>query len=246
METITIDWRCGECGSVRRTDVTDPAAAVYVFRPANWVIDRGRAKCEQCVLKATKVTVTTPDGVVTDHSGEWQTGTTTADDMRARMSGLHAARPEGGPIPPARMLPGTGGVSSANAVRRAPNPGDPMRQPGVSLGPGGGGVETGGITAAGGAGGSAGTRPPRDQGTDISSRELRPGGGNIVFADTRRDEFLGPPKTVAGVPTLTEKCIGCHMGIADGTDGRPSEAWRLASNSLFERGHNACLDQMGR
>lgn len=224
IETIAVDWRCSGCGNVRRTDVTDVTASVAAFRPANWIIDRGRVRCDQCVLAATRVTVTSPDGTTALHQGEWQSGEapdpqTRVEQMRERMSGLHAGRSADAPPPvqPARMAPGMGGVSSA-AVQQAP------------------------ATHAA----AATTYPPRDQGSTINTRDFRPGGGNIAFVDTRDSEFLGPPKTVAGVPQLTANCIGCNMKIADGTDGNPSEQWRMASNSTFERGHSRCLDKIGR
>jgi hypothetical protein len=85
--------------------------------------------------------------------------------------------------------------------------------------------------------------------TEIHTRDFRPGGGNVVFQDTRDSEFLGPQKIEAGVPSVGSKvCIGCRHEINDGTVSGVAEAWRWAVNpeNGHERGHTDCLARIGR
>lgn len=84
--------------------------------------------------------------------------------------------------------------------------------------------------------------PAMGQGSIPGRNEVRR--GNFVFEDTRsQNEFLGPEKVTAGVPTTSERCLGfpgaCGQLIVDGS------AWRLVQGSLINRGHKACLDKAG-
>jgi len=270
MESISIDWRCKSCATVRRVDVDDISRSVAGYKPFGWLWGAdGSIRCDLC---ATKVTSTAPDGVTTIHQG--QRGETAAE-IRARMTGMHMGGGGSGQQPDygSRQPPVTmgGGAPADNILR------DGEGNPIAIVGPGGAGVGSTETFVQAGTGeplptyGAAGGGADAKPGTTIhvgdtpapnpgwgvplgpqqgSSRDFRPGGGgNIVFEDTRHGEYLGPQKIEAGVPSLGSKvCIGCHQEINDGTVNGPAEAWRWASNpeSSSERGHPQCLARIGR
>lgn len=267
IETIAIDWRCKGCGNVRRTDVTDVTTSVIRYKPQGWNIVDGRIKCDACSIK---VTTTTPDGVTTIHRVQ-QGQTQTPDGMRAQLSGLHMGGVGGdehnmGKPPGATATRAPGPYETSERIDQQlyaegrptvvhdhegnaiPLQGTepPGQQPPRTYGSAGGGADAR-------PGQPVPVTPPQPnenwavQPDERDPRVFRPGqGGNISFVDTRKSEFLGPEKIYAGVPSTTEKCIGCHLVINDGTSGGLAEGWRLANGSTFERGHHDCLAKIGR
>lgn len=239
--TISVDWICDGCGTIIRAPITNVTNAVHVTRPVHWVIDRGQVKCETCMAAPPYEPRHAQPNPPLITSYQTQPGHIT-----------DAPPPEPGRLSEEERLRLTG--EEVNPYTRA----DQLRERMSGLRVGQGGEEFGGqhrpvaqpapAYMAPGAGGVSSAHVQQAQpNAEISGTEYRPGGvGSTVFVDTRKSEFLGPEKIVAGVPSQTERCIGCGMVIQDGTNGGTSEAWRTASNSAFERGHTNCLDRIGR
>lgn len=249
---ITLEWSCKTCGGIRRVEVTDPVTSILAHKPAGWSFDDSvSSMCDRC----------TTQGVTSPHPAR------SADQVRDQLSGLRAGgHPDGQSDQGIRQPPQPyttvtmGGGSQDNVLR------DHEGNPIAVIGPGGGGSGGPGSMGYGGAdgsyprhttgaaGGGADAQPrsgpiPVPSG-EPDSKVYRPdqvGPGGIAFEDTRSSEFLGPEKVVAGVPSLSARCVGvtatghrCGQVIADGS------RWRMANGSVYERGHSECLDRAGR
>lgn len=233
LENVCIDWRCTGCGTVRRVDVDDPTKTVAGYRPPGWVMDRTSpttlsAVCDKCA------STTSPSYAATAQVHRGAALGEAADEMRSRLSSLHSGR--------SSEAPGGAGIRQP-VMTTATVRGEGGAQTQVPL-RGEGGVP---VTVTGGQAAPAPARTlPGMDGHSSATVGTPQGGSSIVFEDTRTTEFLGPEKTVAGVPSLMGICIGCKQKIQDGVDSGFAEAWRFASGSSVERGHPACLDKIGR
>lgn len=267
--TVTLEWACSQCGALRRTRCTDITGAVYAFRPAGWTLGAGMASCDRCTPSTAQLREqqngsatmrerisglraggaageAQPDYGIRQAPQPVAYGGNGAEDHILRDSEgkpLAIIGPGGGAgregVPGTYITGGAGeggtpGTWNATTMH-TPVEGEPMPNP--TPGPNGPKrVQQGPVQQA-------------QPATEIHTRDFRPGGGNVVFQDTRDSEFLGPQKIDAGVPSLGSKvCIGCRHEINDGTVSGVAEAWRWAQNpeNGHERGHTDCLARIGR
>lgn len=240
---VTLEWNCSRCGNIRRTECTDITGAVYAFRPAGWLFDGTRPVCSSCAPEvAPKVTnIVPPSNVMRDRLDHGLRAGGAGEPDPADKFGM------GKPMPAAQAPAFAGGGGVPHDILR-----DSEGKPVTVMGPGGAGGHgqegTYRTAGAGGGGGQwdAGTIPAPEN-SAVGRKEAR--FGNVVFEDTRKSEFVGPEKVMAGVPTLgSNTCVGCRREINDGTVNGVAEAWRWAQNpeNGVDRGHPECLAKIGR